>query len=143
MCVCVCVCVFLHVCVGCLKKGRFKPSAYYACLRSIRLMYEIFLKSTVKTPAWRQWCCNGVFIINFEEILPIVLMFPLLILPAEFLQSLILNSSWNPLKIFWTILIFLQLKNCSLKTVNCSFVQKTIFFCWSFMALYFPLIYRY
>ena len=43
-------------------------------------MCEICLKLTVKTPERRHRCCPGGFIVNFEQISQIVLVFPLLTL---------------------------------------------------------------
>ena len=41
-------------------------------------MCEICLKLTITTPEQRQWCLSGVFIVNFEQISNIVLVFLLL-----------------------------------------------------------------
>ena len=41
---------------------------------------EICLKITIRTLTRRQWCCSGVFVVNFEQIPHNVLVFPLLIL---------------------------------------------------------------
>ena len=41
-------------------------------------MCEIYLKLTMKIPEWRHWRRFGVFIVNFEQISHIVLVFPLL-----------------------------------------------------------------
>ena len=38
---------------------------------------EICAKLTIKTPEWCQWRCCTVFIVNFEHISHIVLVFPL------------------------------------------------------------------
>ena len=43
-------------------------------------MYEIRSKLTLKIPQRRQWRRFAVFIVNLEQILHIVLMFPILIL---------------------------------------------------------------
>ena len=45
-----------------------------------RTMFEIYSKLTIKTPERRHWRRSSVFIVNFEEIWHIVLVFPLLIL---------------------------------------------------------------
>ena len=37
--------------------------------RSNRKRCEIFSKLTIKTPEWRQWCCCGHFIVDFENTL--------------------------------------------------------------------------
>ena len=36
---------------------------------------EICSKLTIKTPERRHWCCSGVFIVNFEHISHLVLVF--------------------------------------------------------------------
>ena len=41
---------------------------------------EICSKLTIKTPERRHWRCSGFFIVNFEHILHLVLVFPLLTL---------------------------------------------------------------
>ena len=43
-------------------------------------MYEIDLKLKIKTPERRHGRCSGVFIVNFEQLSHIVLMFKLLTL---------------------------------------------------------------
>ena len=43
-------------------------------------MCEVCSKLTVKTPERRDWCCSGVFVVNFEQSSQIVLVFPLLTL---------------------------------------------------------------
>ena len=48
--------------------------------RNNRKRYEICLKLTTKAPEWRQWRRSGVFIVNFERISHLFLMFLLLIL---------------------------------------------------------------
>ena len=45
-----------------------------------RTRREICSQLTIKTPERRQWRRSGVFIVNFEHILHLVLMFLLLIL---------------------------------------------------------------
>ena len=44
-------------------------------------------KLTAKTPERRQWHCSGVFIVNFEHISHLVLMFQLLTLSFEHVIS--------------------------------------------------------
>ena len=44
---------------------------------NISTICEIFSNLTMKTPEWHQWHRSGVFIVNFEQDLPIVLVFPL------------------------------------------------------------------
>ena len=43
--------------------------------RNIRTRCEIFSKLTIKTPERRQWRHSGVFIVNFEHISHLVLVF--------------------------------------------------------------------
>ena len=45
-----------------------------------RIICEIFSKLTVKTLELRQWRRSGIFVVNFEMISHIVLVFPLLTL---------------------------------------------------------------
>ena len=47
--------------------------------KSTRKRCEICLKLTIKTPERRYWRCSGVFIVNFEHISHLFLMFLLLI----------------------------------------------------------------
>ena len=47
---------------------------------NIRIMCEICSMLTIKAPEWRQWRRSGVYIVNFEQISNIVLVFPLLTL---------------------------------------------------------------
>ena len=46
--------------------------------RNTRTRCEICSNLTIKTPEWRQWRRSGVFIVNFEDILHLVLVFLLL-----------------------------------------------------------------
>ena len=48
--------------------------------RNTRTRCEICSKLTLKTPERRQWCRSGVFIVTFEHILHLVLVFLLLTL---------------------------------------------------------------
>ena len=48
--------------------------------RDTRTRYEICSKLTIKTPERRQWRRSGVFIVNFEKISHLVLVFLLLTL---------------------------------------------------------------
>ena len=45
-----------------------------------RTRYEICSKLTIKIPERRQWGRSGIFIVNFEHISHLVLVFPLLTL---------------------------------------------------------------
>ena len=48
--------------------------------RNTKTRCKICLKLTIKTPEWRQWRRSGVFIVNFEDISHLVLVFLLLTL---------------------------------------------------------------
>ena len=48
--------------------------------RNIKARCEICPMLTIKTPEQRKWLCSGFFIVNFEHILPLVLLFLLLTL---------------------------------------------------------------
>ena len=48
--------------------------------RNTRTKCEIFSKLTIKTPKRHQWCRSGVFIVNFEHISHLFLVFLLLTL---------------------------------------------------------------
>ena len=48
--------------------------------RSTRTRYEICLKLTIKTPEQRHWRGSGVFIVSFDHISHLVLVFLLLTL---------------------------------------------------------------
>ena len=51
----------------------------FTCSKStVETMCEIFSKLTIKTSELRQWYLSGVFIVNLEQVLKIVLVFPLL-----------------------------------------------------------------
>ena len=52
--------------------------------RNNRARYETYSKLTIKTPEWRQWHRSGVFILNFEHISHLFLVFLLnMELPAR------------------------------------------------------------
>ena len=51
--------------------------------RNTRTIYEIYSKLTIKTPKWSQWRHSGAFIVNFEHILHIALLFLLLTLKSK------------------------------------------------------------
>ena len=48
--------------------------------RNTRTKCEIYSNVTTKTPVQRYWCCSGVFIVKFEHISHLVLVFLLLTL---------------------------------------------------------------
>ena len=50
--------------------------------RNTRIKCEIYSKLTIKTPERRQWRSSGVFIVNFEHISHLVLVFLLLTLSS-------------------------------------------------------------
>ena len=60
---------------------RFIPAGIYLFTvnnRNFKTMCEICSKLTIKTPERRHWRCSGTFIINFNHISHIVLVFLLL-----------------------------------------------------------------
>ena len=58
--------------------------------RNTRTRCEICSKLTIKTPERRHWRCCGVFIVDFEHISHLVLVFPSLILVnVDWLKSMI------------------------------------------------------
>ena len=56
--------------------------------RNTRTSCEICSKLTIKTPERRHWRCSGVFIVNFEYISHLALVFQLLTLNRYF------NAGW-------------------------------------------------
>ena len=50
-------------------------------------MCEICLKITIKTIERHHWRCSGLFIVNFEQISHIILVFPLLTLDKKILAG--------------------------------------------------------
>ena len=50
------------------------------CLKLIIETVGQGVKLATKTPERRQWCRSSVFIVNFEHILHLILVFPLLTL---------------------------------------------------------------
>ena len=63
--------------------SRWFPAGIYLFRvknRNSRTICEICSKLTIKTPERRQWRYSGVFIVNFEHILHLVLLFVLLTL---------------------------------------------------------------
>ena len=64
-----------------------------------RAMCEIFSKFTIKTSEWCQWRHSSVFIVNFEQILHMMVGFPLMTLkkymPAGFLWTACLQVAEN------------------------------------------------
>ena len=60
--------------------NSFGQNLYKIILVLTRKRCEICSKLTIKTPERGQRRCSGVFIVNFEHILHLFLMFPLLAL---------------------------------------------------------------
>ena len=76
------VCKAIHISSN---KDQFKniPAGIYLLKvnnRNIRTRYEICSKLTTKIPERRRWRRSGIFIVNFEHISHLVLVFLLLIL---------------------------------------------------------------
>ena len=65
-------------------------------------IFEICSKVTIKTPEWQYWHRSSEIIIDFNEILDIVLVFPPLTLNRYAIKGLILDR-WN--LIFLSILV--------------------------------------
>ena len=59
---------------------RYQAGIYPLNNRNTGLRCEICLKLTIKTPERHQWCRSGVFIVDFEHISYLVLVFLLLTL---------------------------------------------------------------
>ena len=62
------------------KEPRTTPLALFWCLRNTRTRCKVCSNSILKTPERRHWRCSGVFIVNFEHISHLVLVFLLLTL---------------------------------------------------------------
>ena len=72
---------------------------------------EICSKLTIKTPQWHCWHRNGIFIVNFEQILNVFLVYPLLTLGMYLLGCL---------SLFQRIFLFCIFNSCGmiLKTIE-------------------------
>ena len=82
--------------------------------RDTKAKRKICSNLTIKTPKRRQWRCSGVFIVNFEHISQLVLVFPLLTLSK-------LICSANQLTVFCMRGIFIVYKNsCTQLKFTCS-----------------------
>ena len=69
----------------------FNPAGSYMFKdnnRNTRTRCEMCSKLTIKTPERRQWHRSGVFIVNFEHISHLVLVFLLLTLPDNFFYGI-------------------------------------------------------
>ena len=60
--------------------------------KNTRRRCEICSKLTLKTPEWRQWHRSGVFIINFEHLSHLFLVFLLLTLNKQMLAGMEENN---------------------------------------------------
>ena len=65
--------------------------------RNTRTRCDIYSKLTIKTPERHQWSGSGVFIVNFEHISYLVLVFLLLTLIAGW-ESTFQKRIWDPVK---------------------------------------------
>ena len=63
-----------------------------------RAMFEVCSKFKSKTPKWHHWRRSGAFIVNFEQISHIILVFPLLTL-----KKYILAGNRTDLWVIWEI----------------------------------------
>ena len=75
-----------------LAKLYLLPAGIYLLkvnIRNTRTRCEICSKLTIKTPERRQWCRSGVFIVSFEHISHLVLVFLLLTLRRQMPAGLI------------------------------------------------------
>ena len=103
----------------CLWKGVVR-TFYFACTqptitcsklknKNSRTRYEIGMKLTIKTPERRQWRRSGLFIVNFEQVSYLTLMFLFLTLSTDMLAGVkgILHhpvSSFSHLRAFsWSL----------------------------------------
>ena len=73
--------------------------------KNTRKRCEICSELTIKTPEWRHWRRSGVFIVNFELILHLFLVFLLL--------------TWNKLMLAG----FMQLKEIGMRTLSFHFYE--------------------
>ena len=51
------------------------------------IICEIYSKLTIKTPEWHQWRRSGIFVVNFKQILHVVLLFPFLLWTKQILAG--------------------------------------------------------
>ena len=61
-----------------VRKILIPADIYFFKVNNTGAMCAICLKLTKKTSVWRQWCHSGVFIVKFEQISHIMLVFLLL-----------------------------------------------------------------
>ena len=74
--------------------------------RNIRTKCEICSKLVIKTPEQRQWR-SGIFIVNFEHILQLVLVSPLLTLNMELLAGM--NPCASSAYIFGLVVYYMRI----------------------------------
>ena len=76
------LCTFNRIlCLSCVTNATMSPSGIYLLKvnnRNTRKRCEICSKLTIKIPERRQWRRSGIFIVNFEHILHLALVFLLL-----------------------------------------------------------------
>ena len=77
-----CFLIFLYLGTGSKELNEYPASIYLFKfnIKNTRTMCEIWSKLTIKTPERRHWSRSGVFIVNYEQISHIVLLFPSLTL---------------------------------------------------------------
>ena len=68
--------------------------------RNTRKRCQIYSKFTIKTPERCQWHRSGVFIVNFEHISHLALVFLLLTLTISLQAGLVFPSFWKVAKLF-------------------------------------------
>ena len=108
--------------------------------RNIKAKFETCSKLTKTTSKWRQWCHSSVFIVNFEFISHIVLVFLLLTLGKKVpvgnkfpylsrtYQKPCIYSSWNQNKIWRKGRSFLLLSFFSRKHYQRASIAKRMFY---------------
>ena len=68
------------ICQKCKMHSQSAIVCSKLTIENTRTRCEMSSKLTIKTPERRQWPCSGVFIVNFEDISHLVLVFLLLTL---------------------------------------------------------------
>ena len=88
--------------------------------KNTRTRCEICSELTIKTPERRQWRHSGVFIVNFEHISYLVLMFLLLsrLMPAGCKQVVGKTATLNICKFIKRVHCGMRILLCKLKTGN-------------------------
>ena len=91
--------------------------------KNVRKRCEICSKVTIKTPERRHWLCSGVFIVTFEHISHLFLVFLLLTLNNQMLVQMCSHLKGKSFVIcFWKINMWKLLK------VICWFIRNIILF---------------